>query len=162
MLQRPKEQVMLAALSGKRLPADCGTTPVTETRYGEEGALFFVPDSMIWSKICSTRLGFVFFGKRRLRGLLDAICVSTAGKKVVLFVHKPHVFISMCAVARTIVDERVCEWTELRIMILNCRIDIRTINRGCNIHRVPLGIIADSRFDPKTDPDREVRRLFLS
>jgi len=174
MLKRPEllseHYLCLAAHSGKRLPEDCSLESLPEHRYGSEAKVFFVPDSALWHWICCSRVGFRLLGKWRLQALIKQIKRLKGVRRIALFVHKKRSLQPMCAIANTLVEAGICDWSELRIMLLTrniCEVDNSTlsnleINRACELHRVPLGVIADSRHDPETDPDREVRRLFKS
>lgn len=133
----------------------------TEKISNWEAQVLPLPDSVRWSLYCNNAFLFRFLARPRLTALFDLL-KEIPEPKIAFVVHKKRVLRPVCAVASSLVNENVCGWSMIRILLTGERISNLEIGRACRIHGTSLGVIADSKLDKATSPFKEVIRLYNS
>jgi len=165
MLQRNHDnKVLLISTSSLILPFgvnDIDNKMRTESVSHWKARVIPLPDSSRWRFYCQNAMLFRFLARPRLTAFFE-ILKEIPEPKIAFVVHKARVLRPVCAVARAIVDEDLCDWSKLRIILTGEHISDLEIARACRKHGTSLGVIADSRLDKATSPFKEIIRLYNS
>jgi hypothetical protein len=144
--------------------------PIPQTIKGLDLELLCLPDSAKWNRFSNYPFLHFLFREPYFRGMVREIKKGGEKRKVILIIHKKRLLMPVLAVARTLLRARAVDDSTLRVLIMNLNgqqstdkpLSPQEVAHACLQYGVSESIIADSRFDPRTNPDKEVHRFFSS
>lgn len=149
---------------------DDDLVPMKSKIKGLDYEVLCLPDSAKWNRFSNSPYLHFLFRERYYKSLVQEIKKDGIKRKVILMLHKKSLLMPVLGVARTLLRAKAVDNSTLRVLIMNLNgkismdkpVSTLEVSRACLKYGISESIIADSKFDPRINPDQEIFRFFSS